>query len=305
MKQKIKITPIILMVGLTCILSFILFNKTIIAKAVNKGEKNKINIVLESSRHNKVVPKRLRKTTSLSTIENREDLNLEGLNTLNISGSQQFTPNNIELLIKGIDTDLPITVVDLREESHGFVNGSAISFTNDRNNPNEGLSREEVLLDEKTRLSELKLGEQLTFFNKPFLTLEVDKVKTEEELTKEYGLNYVRITVTDKTMPKDEMVDYFIEFANSLEEENWLHFHCKHGVGRTSTFMIMFDVMKNHKISKLEDIINRQLAMYPFKEDTIDNYLSPGTVKFLNNFYNYVKENSDDYKVKWSEYNKK
>lgn len=305
MKQKIKITPIILMVGLTCILSFILFNKTIIAKAVNKGEKNKINIVLESSRHNKVVPKRLRKTTDLSTIENREDLNLEGLNTLNISGSQQFTPNNIELLIKGIDTDLPITVVDLREESHGFVNGSAISFTNDRNNPNEGLSREEVLLDEKTRLSELKLGEQLTFFNKPFLTLEVDKVKTEEELTKEYGLNYVRITVTDKTMPKDEMVDYFIEFANSLEEENWLHFHCKHGVGRTSTFMIMFDVMKNHKISKLEDIINRQLAMYPFKEDTIDNYLSPGTVKFLNNFYNYVKENSDDYKVKWSEYNKK
>jgi len=305
MKQKIKITPIILMVGLTCILSFILFNKTIIAKAVNKGEKNKINIVLESSRHNKVVPKRLRKTTSLSTIENREDLNLEGLNTLNISGSQQFTPNNIELLITGIDTDLPITVVDLREESHGFVNGSAISFTNDRNNPNEGLSREEVLLDEKTRLSELKLGEQLTFFNKPFLTLEVDKVKTEEELTKEYGLNYVRITVTDKTMPKDEMVDYFIEFANSLEEENWLHFHCKHGVGRTSTFMIMFDVMKNHKISKLEDIINRQLAMYPFKEDTIDNYLSPGTVKFLNNFYNYVKENSDDYKVKWSEYNKK
>ena len=305
MKQKIKITPIILMVGLTCILSFILFNKTIIAKAVNKGEKNKINIVLESSRHNKVVPKRLRKTTSLSTIENREDLNLEGLNTLNISGSQQFTPNNIELLITGIDTDLPITVVDLREESHGFVNGSAISFTNDRNNPNEGLSREEVLLDEKTRLSELKLGEQLTFFNKPFLTLEVDKVKTEEELTKEYGLNYVRITVTDKTMPKDEMVDYFIEFANSLEEENWLHFHCKHGVGRTSTFMIMFDVMKNHKISKLEDIINRQLAMYPFKEDTIDNYLSQGTVKFLNNFYNYVKENSDDYKVKWSEYNKK
>ena len=305
MKQKIKITPIILMVGLTCILSFILFNKTIIAKAVNKGEKNKINIVLESSRHNKVVPKRLRKTTSLSTIENREDLNLEGLNTLNISGSQQFTPNNIELLITGIDTDLPITVVDLREESHGFVNGSAISFTNDRNNPNKGLSREEVLLDEKTRLSELKLGEQLTFFNKPFLTLEVDKIKTEEELTKEYGLNYVRITVTDKTMPKDEMVDYFIEFANSLEEENWLHFHCKHGVGRTSTFMIMFDIMKNHKISKLEDIINRQLAMYPFKEDTIDNYLSQGTVKFLNNFYNYVKENSDDYKVKWSEYNKK
>lgn len=305
MKQKIKITPIILIIGLTCILSFILFNKTIIAKAVNKGEKNKINIVLESSRHNKVVPKRLRKTTNLSTIENREDLNLEGLNTLNISGSQQFTPNNIELLIKGIDTDLPITVVDLREESHGFVNGSAISFTNDMNNPNEGLSREEVLLDEKTRLSELKLGEQLTFFNKPFLTLEVDKVKTEEELTKEYGLNYVRITVTDKTMPKDEMVDYFIEFVNLLEEENWLHFHCKHGVGRTSTFMIMFDIMKNHKISKLEDIINRQLAMYPFKEDTIDNYLSQGTVKFLNNFYNYVKENSDDYKVKWSEYNKK
>lgn len=305
MKQKIKITPIILMVGLTCILSFILFNKTIIAKAVNKGEKNKINIVLESSRHNKVVPKRLRKTTDLSTIENRKDLNLEGLNTLNISGSQQFTPNNIELLIKGIDTNLPITVVDLREESHGFVNGSAISFTNDRNNPNEGLSREEVLLDEKTRLSELKLGEQLTFFNKPFLTLEVDKVKTEEELTKEYGLNYVRITVTDKTMPKDEMVDYFIQFVNSLEEEIWLHFHCKHGVGRTSTFMIMFDIMKNHKISKIEDIINRQLAMYPFKEDTIDNYLSPGTVKFLNNFYNYVKENSDDYKVKWSEYKKK
>lgn len=302
MKNRIKITPLILMIGLTClIMSFVLFrdNKT---SALNKGE---IIIVLESSRHNNVVPKRLRRTTDLSSIVDRIELNLKGLGTLNISGSQQFTPNNIDLMLGAINTDLPLTVVDLREESHGFVNGSAFSYSNDNNDANRGLSKEEVLLDEKTKLSEIKMGSKMTFFNKPHIEIEVNKIQDEKELTKSRDLGYMRVTVTDKTMPLDNMVEYFVETVNSLNEDTWLHFHCKHGVGRTSTFMIMYDMMKNHKTVEAKDIINRQLALAGFKQSTIETYLSENTLRFLNNFYEYVKENSDDYKVKWSEYKKK
>lgn len=302
MKNRIKITPWILMLGLTCLFMSFAFGKDITTSALNKGE---IIIVLESYRHNNVVPKRLRRTTDLSSIVDRKELNLEGLGALNISGSQQFTPNNIDLLLGSINTELPLTVVDLREESHGFVNECAFSYSNDNNDANRGLTKQEVLLDEKTKLSEIEMGSKMTFFNKPHITLEVNKIQDEKELTKSRDLGYIRVTVTDKTMPKDNMVEYFVETVNSLSEDTWLHFHCKHGVGRTSTFMIMYDMMKNHKTVEAKDIINRQLALAGFKETTIDNYLSENTLKFLNNFYEYVKENSDDYKVKWSEYNKK
>ena len=35
------------------------------------------------------------------------------------------------------------------------------------------------------------------------------------------------------------MVDYFIDFVENQPENTWLHFHCKAGAGRTTTFMIM------------------------------------------------------------------
>lgn len=58
---------------------------------------------------------------------------------------------------------MPIIIVDLRQESHGFINGVAISWVDNHNKANKGLTKEAVLSDENTRLTRL----QSILLNKP------------------------------------------------------------------------------------------------------------------------------------------
>lgn len=91
------------------------------------------------------MPFKFRKSNELQSIANNSTLNLVGLDNLNISGSQQFSKMNLPLLLKAIDTNLPVIDFDLRQESHGFINGIPISFENEHNNANKGLSNDQVL----------------------------------------------------------------------------------------------------------------------------------------------------------------
>jgi hypothetical protein len=93
-----------------------------------------------------------------------KNLNLKGLNKLNISASQQFSEHNLPLLVKAIDTSLPITVVDLRQEFHGFINGLAVSWIDLKNNVNKGLTREQVLKDEANKLKSVNLNVPITLW---------------------------------------------------------------------------------------------------------------------------------------------
>ena len=57
------------------------------------------------------------------------------------------------------------------------------------------------------------------------------------------------------------MVNYFMDIVKNNPENTWFHFHCKAGVGRTTTFMIMYDIIKNGNEVSLHDIIGRQLLL--------------------------------------------
>lgn len=101
--------------------------------------------IVEDSKNTKILPKNFRKTSDLSSIENISYLNLAGLHDLNISGSSQFTEFNLPLIKESINNDFNIVDIDLREESHGFINGIAISFANSDNNANKGLTYNEII----------------------------------------------------------------------------------------------------------------------------------------------------------------
>lgn len=265
---------------------------------------NNVNLVLDSLNYSDVLPKNFRKTSDLTVIKDNKSLNLKGLEKLNISGSQQFSEKNLPLLIKAIETTLPITVVDLRQESHGFINGLAVSWADSKNNANVGLTRDQVLLDEANKLKSIKLNEPITFYNHPKETIVPTKVQDEKELTTSKALSYNRITVRDGGIPLDDMIDYFVESIKTQSPNSWLHFHCKQGIGRTSTFMIMYDMMKNYKEISEDDIIKRQLALANYKEDTIKSFYNNERMSFLKSFYNYCKINGDTFNVKWSEWKK-
>ena len=85
------------------------------------------------------------------------------------------------------------------------------------------------------------------------------------------------------------MVNYFIDIIKSHSEDTWFHFHCKAGVGRTTTFMIMYDIIKNGNNVSLNDIIGRQVLLSGISQrDAVDFYVG-NRYDFLSNFYDKYK----------------
>lgn len=298
MHKKLKM-PTVLTVIIDIISSFVVNKNT---KAEVSGDN--INLVSDSLKYNNFLPKKFRKTSDLKALNDNKNLNLKGLDKLNISASQQFSEYNLPLLINAIGTSLPITVIDLRQESHGFINGLSVSWVGLKNNVNKGLTREQVLEDEANKLKNIKLNLPIAFYKHPERVIVPTKVQDENELVRSKSLFYNRITVKDGGMPSDDMVDYFIEFTKTQEQNSWLHFHCKAGVGRATAFMIMYDMIKNCKEVGFNDIINRQLALANFDDMKIKDFHRKKRMDFFNEFYDYCKRNGDSFKTKWSEWKK-
>lgn len=268
--------------------------------AAKEDDSNIAHLVLDPLEHTDLLPKNFRKTTDLTSIKENKALNLKGMDKLNISGSEQFSENDLPLLIKAIGTSLPITVVDLRQESHGFINGLAVSWEDSKNNANAGLTRAQVLQDEANKLKSIKLNEPVSFYNKPKIVVITQKIQDENSLVSSKNLSYNRITVRDGGLPSDNMVDYFVEFVKAQPQNSWLHFHCKEGVGRTTTFMIMYDMMKNYKEAAADDIIKRQLVLANLDEEAVKSFNNNERTNFLKRFYDYCKANGDSFNIKWS-----
>ncbi|SFC21861.1 GxGYxYP domain-containing protein [Clostridium uliginosum] len=302
MRKNFKVSISIFLILLTFFHS--LTARSVIAKASDLSvDTNNVNLILDSSNY-KNMTKNFRKSSNLENIQNNKNLNLNGLNTLNISGSQQFSEYSLPLVINSIGTSLPITVIDLRQESHGFINGAPVSWANSKNSANTGLTKEQVLSDENNKLNSIKLNVPITFYNHPVMTTVPTKVQNEDMLVKSKSLSYIRIPVTDGKIPTDDMVDYFVELVKSQSKNTWLHFHCKEGIGRTTTFMIMYDMIKNCNQVTDDDIIKRQLLLTNFDENHIKSFSNNERINFLKNFYKYCKKNNNDFNVKWSDWKK-
>ncbi len=272
--------------------------------AINIAEApNNVNLIVDFT-NAEFSSTRFRKTSSNLTLDNANSLNLAGLKELNISGSKQFTPENISEIINAIGISTPITIVDLRQESHGFINDLPVSWANNKNNANLGLTREEVLLNETNRLKDIKLNIPISFYNHPDKIVTPVNVQDEANLAKTKSLSYVRIPVTDGKIPDDDMVDYFIDFVKTNPKNSWLHFHCKQGIGRTTTFMIMYDMIKNSKQVSEDDIIKRQLSLANFNSKEIDSFYNKERTSFLNKFYRYCKSSNVSYSQSFSDWNK-
>ena len=237
--------------------------------------------IIQDSESTTDLPQHFRKTNDTKELSQLNSLNLIGLDKLNISGSGQFTEDNLPLIKNEIGNDFSIIDIDLREESHGFVNGIAISFTNSKNNANKGLSYDDIILTENENLNSIKLNEPLTLFNTNKVIIPTS-VENEFQVTKKNNISYVRIPVTDGDMPNDNYVKYFINFVNNQPENTWLHFHCKAGVGRTTTFMIMYDIM------------NRQIMLSKISQKSALRFFKDKRYKFFKDFYETCKNDSSN-----------
>lgn len=269
-------------------------------KSADTNEGVKLTI---DSKNKEGLPKHFRKTNSKITAEGDKAPSLEGLDTLNVSGSAQFCADGLKAIKDSIAYNNTIIDIDLRQESHGFINGMAVSWANKSNNANKGLTKEQVIEEENNKLKSIEIGKPVVFSDS--FTEIAREVMNENDLVKKNEIGYLRIPITDREKPSNDMVDYFVEFVRVLPENTWLHFHCKHGVGRTTTFMVMYDSIKNAKKVSLEDIMSRQVLIGGKELLEGTSSIEVNSVKrskFIIEFYRYCKENKDDFKTPWSQW---
>jgi hypothetical protein len=224
----------------------------------------------------------------------------EGLSELRASGSSEFSRKGLREIKKRLPASR-IMVVDLREESHGFVNDRPVSWKGEHNAANKGLSLEEIKKDETKRLGEVKSTD-------PSITA----LCTEETLCRETGLEYARFPVTDYSRPSDNQVDRFTTMVKTLPRDTWLHFHCKAGAGRTTTFMTMYDMMHNARTVSCDDIIRRQyllggidLAAEDKNPDAWNRSLTATREAFIRKFYEYCRDQQGKFTIPWSSWLRK
>ncbi|SDO90745.1 phosphatase domain-containing putative toxin [Selenomonas ruminantium] len=196
----------------------------------------------------------------------------QGLDRLRCSASAEFSASGLSLIGEKIrkhaGKNADIYVVDLRKESHGFVNGEIpVSLYMKGNHGNRNLSSAAVSQVEKELLQSI-VGKEITFVPLgktdtklfPASTVKVESVETEEAVAARFGMHYKRIPVVDQAAPTDDNIDAFMDFYKKLPKNAWLHFHCHAGHGRTTTFAIFYDILRNPDVA-LDDVAARQYLL--------------------------------------------
>lgn len=284
-------------------------------------------LILNAANHT-VMPKNFRTASSTFVIKPDTTYPLptrEALDDLPISGSGQFSEKSLKLLLQHLNVQ-PETcyIVDLREESHGFFNGAAVSWTGARNwTPNRGLDPEEIQKNER-ELIQKALAQQnnilYTHLKKDPLGINlpqgeeksilVEKAETERELVTRFGAHYIRLPSTDHVRPTDAIVDSFVKFVSNLPKDHWVHFHCSAGMGRSTTAMVMYDMMVNAKQISFDDIIRRHRMLggtnlvKKYEPTLWKAVYMEERVEFLKDFYRYCLQNRNNFEQSWLQYSK-
>src|SRR6266487_4718008 len=148
-----------------------------------------------------------------------------GLTDLRASGGGEFTADGLKLLLAR--TRGPVTVFDLRQETHVFVNGLPISWFATHDWANVGRTQAAIEADEAARVQSLKPGSEIVVaagdaIKKPGVDsaaprrLTVEHASTESDIVKSNNTAYVRLTVTDHARPLDDEVDRFVLAVRAL-----------------------------------------------------------------------------------------
>ncbi|HEX6700870.1 MAG TPA: hypothetical protein VF101_09085 [Gaiellaceae bacterium] len=210
------------------------------------------------------------------------------------SGSHQLDFREFANVLydKVIKSHRPSTIylVDLREETHGFFDGVAVSWYADNDFANVGQSKKWITTDEKARLGALtgRTTQVFTITDDPcddrgqervtpvrYTDRPVGAAYNEAEvatmLTAEFKgtrVEYVRIPLTDHCAPSDAGLEELRELWKKVSGNDWVHFHCHGGDGRTTTFLALYDMLCWKKsgapLPSLEQFACRQCQLFAY-----------------------------------------
>lgn len=282
------------------ILSFVLFSGCLVfASMMVFASYTKTMFVLDRSNLHEL-PRYFRKMTELK-----------------ISGGGQYSHAGFASILRYLDVK-QLVVIDLRQESHGFLNGQAVSWYGVHNANNSKKSKDQIERDQAKLLAEVAKKKQMMVDRvgqkseegrikklKPILVA-VKSVQSESDWLKEQGQLYFRLYVQDFHAPKASEVDRFIEIFKTLPKEQWIYFHCRAGIGRTTVFMALYDMLLNAKLDSFDEIMDRQVAMGGkdlrklIHHSHFKHQWHKERLNFLNDFYQYARDNQDGFETSFS-----
>ncbi|MFZ5811942.1 MAG: hypothetical protein ACOY4F_07875 [Thermodesulfobacteriota bacterium] len=191
--------------------------------------------------------------------------------THRLSGSSEFDAAGLDRLAATLPG--PAVIVDLRQESHGFLNGEPVVWFADKDRGNFGKTPDQAAADEAARLEALRgsgTAVVATILSKNKHggikksrqdAVAVTSVASEAEMAAGRGLGYLRLFVTDDMAPDAVQADRFVDFCRTMAPGTWLHVHCRAGHGRTTTFMIMYLVLFHPDGRTVDRIAAEQAAL--------------------------------------------
>jgi len=264
-------------------------------------------LLILNMQNEEVLPKNFRMTADPFVKTAFFPPSMEGLAALKASASGQFSEKSFEKILATIPNK-KVLVIDLRQESHGFLDGVAVSWYGERDWANKGKTSAKIIEDERQRLQAIAIhGSAVIHEGTRLFSLTVKKVSEEEAIVQSRGANYLRIFVTDHCQPSDKDVDFFLRNVHNLAEDYWIHFHCAAGRGRSTTFMVMYDMLHNATTVSYVDLLTRQsllggkdLMAEPDKTKWKYPYLVDRQT-FLKEFYRFCREGNPA-KTAWSEW---
>lgn len=240
----------------------------------------------------------------------------KGLDDLKVSASSDFSSSELDALIAEIRKvhDGPIAVVDLRNETHGLLNGNHLSLYGKQNWDNIGLTREQIVEAEK-EIIHGTVGKQIeTGGTSPggrTTKMDVTSAETEEEACAKRGIGYFRLTVLDHCFSDPRSIDDFIAFVQALPKDTWLHFHCQAGMGRTNMYLVFYDFLRNPDVPE-KDIIYRHFNLggnfmyYNGDNENEEEYkipLAKEKAEMIPLVYRYIQEQQPKgFKVSWTQW---
>lgn len=209
-----------------------------------------------------VTTRRLKKNPDLPKILNRQ-----GLEELNISGSGHL---NIDFFVNyQNEIQRPLTVVNLAPYENVYLSDHKLEYY--------GLIFVEGKVAEAD--SGASFNKRLKYLVRRFFhgipqndpDAWQSMLKTEREMLASKGIKQLRIMYPiDKPdiVPNGDCwesdwrwVDHYIEFMEATPKGTYIHFHCEHGRGRTTTAMLMYDLFHNWRHVSLEEAHKRHWAI--------------------------------------------
>ena len=231
---------------------------------------------------------------------NFRDLESLGINAI---ASAQFSESQLQEVRKKYPDD-KITIVDLRGESHGFINGEPVTWHTVFEKDNQDKALSEISTNESDHLNAAAKDQQITV-NKILkkdrvngwykeispTVIDVNQAISEKDLAKKNGFEYQRFPIRDLDVPNETEFTRMVNFIKTLPQDQKLYVHCAGGKGRTGTFLVLLDIIKNGKTTELKEIFKRQNKLGAARLDKIsteeswNKKIAQTRLKIIENFY--------------------